>query len=63
MDFGSYTILGNLMRYVVAQNENFQPMNANFGLLPLLETNIRDKKAKKQAYADRSLEEISNLVK
>lgn len=63
IDFGSYTILGNLMRYVVTSNENFQPMNANFGLLPSLETNIRDKKAKKQAYADRSLDEMINLIK
>ncbi|MGT2652995.1 hypothetical protein ACVQ9Z_07940 [Staphylococcus aureus] len=25
-------------------NKNFQPMNANFGLLPSLETRIKDKK-------------------
>ena len=47
---------------MVAQNENFQPMNANFGLLPLIETTIRDKKLKKQAYADRAINEIKIIA-
>ena len=41
----------------------FQPMNANFGLVPPLSVLIRDKKAKKQALADRSLEEINILAR
>ena len=63
MDYGVYTILGNLMRYVLTPNDNFQPMNANFGLLPPIKTNIRDKKLKKQAYADRSIVEMSQISK
>ncbi|MBR5250915.1 MAG: methylenetetrahydrofolate--tRNA-(uracil(54)-C(5))-methyltransferase (FADH(2)-oxidizing) TrmFO [Clostridia bacterium] len=63
INLGVYTILGNLMKYVLTPNDNFQPMNANFGLLPNIETNLRDKKLKKQAYADRSLLEVESLTK
>ena len=63
INLGVYTILGNLMKYVLTPNDNFQPMNANFGLLPILETSVRDKKLKKQAYADRSLLEVNSLSK
>ncbi|MFA7057961.1 MAG: methylenetetrahydrofolate--tRNA-(uracil(54)-C(5))-methyltransferase (FADH(2)-oxidizing) TrmFO [Candidatus Cloacimonadales bacterium] len=47
------TIAGQLWRHLNTEQKNFQPMNANFGLLPALE--IRDKKKKKEAYAERSL--------
>lgn len=47
------TISGQLWRHLYTEQKNFQPMNANFGLLPTLE--IRDKKKKKEAYAERSL--------
>lgn len=63
LDLGDNTIIGNLMRYVVTSNDDFQPMNANFGLVPPLSVLIRDKKAKKQALADRSLEEINILAR
>jgi methylenetetrahydrofolate--tRNA-(uracil-5-)-methyltransferase len=35
-------------------------MNANFGILPELERNIKDKKERNQAFADRSIEIIKN---
>ena len=63
LDLGDNTIIGNLMRYVVTANDDFQPMNANFGLVPPLSVLIRDKKAKKQALADRSLGEINKLAR
>ena len=63
LDLGDNTIIGNLMRYVVTANDDFQPMNANCGLVPPLSVLIRDKKAKKQALADRSLEEINILAR
>ena len=45
------TIVGALLGYISAENENFQPMNANFGILPP----IGGKKAdRKRAYYDRS---------
>ena len=48
------TIMGALSRYVSSENGSFQPMNANFGILPPLETRIRDKSARKAAYAERA---------
>lgn len=59
------TITGALMRYIGAENKSFQPMNANFGILPEITT--RDKKQRKRDYADRAVsdmrEYVSNFVK
>lgn len=53
------TLLGALPNYIVSTSEaNFQPMNANFGLLPPPETKIRKKKERKEYYAKRSLEDL-----
>ncbi|MBR0351070.1 MAG: methylenetetrahydrofolate--tRNA-(uracil(54)-C(5))-methyltransferase (FADH(2)-oxidizing) TrmFO [Clostridia bacterium] len=55
--FSENTIIGALAKYISTSNENFQPMNANFGILPELEgTKIRDKKERYMKYAKRSLE-------
>ena len=44
-----------------AKNEkNFQPMNANFGLLPSLEKRIKDKKERYETQAKRALEYLDN---
>ncbi len=56
--FPDVTILGQLQRHIVTPVKDFQPMNANFGLLPPLEENVRDKKLKKQMMSDRSLESM-----
>ena len=52
------TISGQLWRHLITPNENFQPMNANFGLLPSFEKKIRDKTLKKQMLAERSLQDL-----
>ncbi len=50
------TMLGALIRYITEEGmENFQPMNANFGILPPLDTRIRDKHERYLALAERSL--------
>jgi methylenetetrahydrofolate--tRNA-(uracil-5-)-methyltransferase len=50
------TMLGGLMRYVQeCAPERFQPMNANFGLLPPLDRPIRDKRRKRESLAARAL--------
>jgi len=50
------TMLGALLRYVhTADPARFQPMNANFGLLPPLERPLRDKQRKRAMLADRAL--------
>ena len=56
------TVNGALADYISTENDKFQPMNANFGILPKLEENIRDKKVKYQKMADRSLD-ILKIIK
>ena len=51
------TMLGALYRYLrEADPKHFQPMNANFGLLDELPEKIRDKKKKREMFAERALE-------
>ena len=55
------TMLGALYRYLrEADPEHFQPMNANFGLLDDLPEKIRDKKLKRERFAERALGEMSD---
>lgn len=50
------TMLGALYRYLrEADPKHFQPMNANFGLLDDLSEQIRDKKKKREMFAERAL--------
>ena len=35
--FSNETMIGALAKYISTENEKFQPMNANFGILPQLE--------------------------
>lgn len=60
--FPNTTMIGALANYVSTPNEKFQPMNANFGILPELGEKIRDKKLKYTRLADRAIEEIENYV-
>jgi len=57
--FSEETMIGALAKYISSPNKHFQPMNANFGILPELEgKRIKDKKARYQALAERSLEKL-----
>lgn len=53
--FSKYTMIGALAKYISTENKKFQPMNANFGILPELEEKIKDKKLKYQKLANRAL--------
>ena len=53
--FSKKTMIGALADYISTQNKNFQPMNANFGILPELDKKIRDKRLKYKELADRAL--------
>lgn len=58
------TMLGSLAHYVTAADpDHFQPMNANFGILPPLEQRIKDKKLRREKMAQRALDTLSQWVK
>ncbi len=54
-----HTMMGALTHFITSANpKNFQPMNANFGLLPPLETPIKNKTMRYEAYCHRALKDI-----
>ena len=60
VEFSEYTVIGSLAKYISTPNDKFQPMNANFGILPELEgKKIRDKKERYMKLAEKSL---NNLI-
>ena len=56
--FPSETVIGKLAEYISTENKKFQPMNANFGILPGLDEKIKDKQMRYKALADRALEAL-----
>ena len=57
--FSENTVIGALAKYISTPNTRFQPMNANFGILPELDgKKIKDKKERYMKLAERSLEEF-----
>ena len=58
--FPKETVLGALSQYISTPNKKFQPMNANFGILPELDEKIKDKKIRYEQMAMRSLKIVNN---
>jgi methylenetetrahydrofolate--tRNA-(uracil-5-)-methyltransferase len=59
----STTMMGALFRYVTsAEPDDFQPMKPNFGLMPPLETRVRGKRRRYQAYAKRALKDLEAYI-
>lgn len=54
------TVSGALSAHIAGATDNFQPMNANFGILRASEKTIRDKKQRYAYLAERALKEIEN---
>ena len=60
--FPENTVMGALANYITnASKEDFQPMKANFGILPDFPIRIK-KKERKAAYASRALETMKGFV-
>lgn len=58
--FDQATIIGSIAHYITNTSpDNFQPMNANFGIVKDLEYRVK-KKEKKEAYANRALKIIED---
>lgn len=57
------SMIGALSRYISDESVvKFQPMGANFGILPELENRPRDKKQRAEAYSSRGLDELKNMI-
>lgn len=60
--FPRETVMGSLAYYITHGDEShFQPMKANFGILPDLATRVK-KKEKKQAYAIRAIDTMKEFL-
>lgn len=60
--FPQETVMGALVNYITnASEEDFQPMKANFGILPELETKVK-KKQRKEAYANRAIATMEKFI-
>jgi methylenetetrahydrofolate--tRNA-(uracil-5-)-methyltransferase len=56
------TMLGALCHYVCnAGPKDFQPMKANFGIMPPLEKEVRQKRARYEAFVTRALRELDTV--
>jgi methylenetetrahydrofolate--tRNA-(uracil-5-)-methyltransferase len=56
------TMLGSLVNFITSSvTGDLQPVNCNFGILPPLENEIKDKKKRYQAYVNRSINAITEL--
>ena len=63
IEWDNRTVSGALCCYISTANGNFQPMNANFGILaPVMVADKRKKEMKKQMMAQRALEVISKIA-
>ncbi len=61
ISFSANTIIGGLYNYLInANKDNFQPINANFGILNPI--NGYNKKKRAEMYRDRSLNEIKRII-
>jgi len=57
------TMIGGLLIYITtADIENFQPMNANFGLLPPLEKRIKGKKERRKFLANKAIGDMKRWL-
>ena len=63
LTFPQTTMIGGLLHYISrAAPNDFQPMKANFGLMPPLERRVRRKKDRYQAYARRALADLESFI-
>ncbi len=57
-----FTMIGSLLDFISnSESKSFQPINANFGILPPLDVKIKDKKARYKSYVGRSVEEMDKF--
>ncbi len=60
--FPETTMIGALAKYISTENSKFEPMNANFGILPELPEKIKDKKLRYTKLADRAIKDLEEIL-
>lgn len=61
--FEKENMIGALSKYISTENDKFQPMNANFGILPPLEKRIKDKMERYEKMSERSINILREKIK
>ena len=62
-DFTGRTILGALARHVTTPTPNFQPMNANFGILEALPYRVKGKKNRYEKLSETAIDTLNEVIK
>lgn len=57
--FDKSTMIGALAHYISTENDKFQPMNANFGILPSLDEKVKDKMERYQKMSEIALNHLN----
>jgi len=61
IDWTDHTMIGLLVNYVTTAREDFQPVNANYGLLPM-EPSGKQKPVDREAFANAALDETRRIA-
>ena len=61
-DFTGKTILGALARHVCTPSANFQPMNANFGILDPLSERVRGKRFRYEKLSQLAIDTLNEVI-
>lgn len=62
--FPNTTMIGAMAHYITsARPDGFQPMNANFGLLPPLSERVKRRRDRKEAFSERALADLASFTK
>ena len=61
LSLGNDTVIGALANYVATPNADFQPMNANYGILRPLNVSPKKKADKKRMLSERAIEKIKEI--
>ena len=63
LTFDRKNMIGALSKYISTKNDKFQPMNANFGILPPPEMKIKDKMERYEKMSERSINILREKIK
>lgn len=63
VSFSPQTVMGALARHISTPTRDYQPMNANFGILDSLSERVRGKKQRYERLAERALGKMDETIK